>query len=357
MNSRQLTLAALAAIAAGLTCAAQAQSTPLTAKPADTGRRAQVLVLGTAHLAQLSTPLPDSALEAVIDRLVRFRPDIVAIEDMPGESCDTAARHPATYDPQDLAVYCPQVEVARRSTGLDVPAALAQLNQQLGRLGADPAPALRRRLVATALAAGEPATAALHWRQLPPSEQHAGDGIDADLAAQITALAARTDEAMKVAVPVARQVSLRRLHAIDDHSGDNVQVPDGAAYGRAIQAAWDGAQALARPMRDRQQQLLDARDGIGLYRHLNDPAVLRIAQQSDFAAAAAEPSPERYGRIYVAGWETRNLRMAANIRATFRERPDARVLVIVGSSHKPMLERLLGALEGVEIVDALDVLR
>lgn len=356
MNFKPLALAALAAVLSGLTSASHAQATPQPTKPADVGRRAQVLVLGSAHLAQLSKPLPDSSLQAVIDRLVRFRPDIVAVEDMPGESCDTAARHPATYDAREMAVYCPAVEVARRSTGLEIPDALAQLNQRLARLPANPDPALRRRLVATAMAAGESATAALHWRRLPTTERHAGDGIDADLAAQIAAVTARTDETMKVAVPVALQLSLPRLHAIDDHSGDNVQVTDAAAYGRAIQAAWDGTRALARPMRDRQEQLLQAGDGIGLYRHLNAPSVLHVALQSDFAAAAAEPSPEQYGRIYVAGWETRNLRMAANIRATFRERPDARVLVIVGSSHKPMLERLLGAFEGVEIVDALNAL-
>lgn len=41
-------------------------------------------------------------------------------------------------------------------------------------------------------------------------------------------------------------------------------------------------------------------------------------------------SPEGYPQMWVAGWEIRNLRMVANIRETFRERPGARVLSIVG---------------------------
>ncbi|GAB3355760.1 hypothetical protein [Lysobacter tyrosinilyticus] len=40
---------------------------------------------------------------------------------------------------------------------------------------------------------------------------------------------------------------------------------------------------------------------------------------------------KNYGQLYVAGGETRNLRLVANIRAAFRERPGARVLSIVGS--------------------------
>ena len=59
----------------------------------------------------------------------------------------------------------------------------------------------------------------------------------------------------------------------------------------------------------------------------------------------------------MAGWETRNLRMVANIRASFSDRPGARVLVIVGSTHKPWFDTLLGQMLGVDIVDASAVLK
>ena len=53
----------------------------------------------------------------------------------------------------------------------------------------------------------------------------------------------------------------------------------------------------------------------------------------------------------------RNLRMVANIRAAFRDRPGARVLSIVGASHKPWFDSLLGQMQGVDIVDANTVLQ
>jgi hypothetical protein len=68
-------------------------------------------------------------------------------------------------------------------------------------------------------------------------------------------------------------------------------------------------------------------------------------------------SPEGYPRMFVGGWEVRNLRMVANIRETFRERPAARVLSIVGASHKPWFDSWLGQLQGVDIVDAEAVLK
>lgn len=68
-------------------------------------------------------------------------------------------------------------------------------------------------------------------------------------------------------------------------------------------------------------------------------------------------SEQGYPAMWVAGWEIRNLRMVANIRETFRERPGARVLSIVGVSHKPWFDQWLGQLQGVEIVDAATVLK
>ena len=49
--------------------------------------------------------------------------------------------------------------------------------------------------------------------------------------------------------------------------------------------------------------------------------------------------------------------MVANIRETFRERPSARVLSIVGVAHKPWFDGWLGQLKGVDIVDAQQVLK
>ena len=110
---------------------------------------------------------------------------------------------------------------------------------------------------------------------------------------------------------------------------------DEEAYGGAIQAAWDAARPKARAMRDREDALKKAGDMLALYRYVNRPVVLRIAIAADFRAALRDPSPQHYGQLYVAGWETRNLRMVANIRAAFRERPGARAGTDPRSSSGP----------------------
>ena len=68
-------------------------------------------------------------------------------------------------------------------------------------------------------------------------------------------------------------------------------------------------------------------------------------------------SPKQFGRVYLAWWETRSLRMVANVRAAFGNNPGARILNIVGGSHKPYYDAYFDMMSDVKIIDAESVLR
>ncbi len=320
------------------------------------GRRGQVLVMGTIHLSELPKDFKRDALAPLLDRLAAFKPDVIAIEAISGEGCDLGLRHPTIYA-DSVTQFCRDTHAAREATGLDVPAAIAEMNKLLKSWPAQPAPAQRRRMAAVFLAANERPSALAQWLQLPESERRASDELPPSLAAMLKDLAAKQNESYLVAAPLAARLGLARVVPMDDHSGDDVDVADDKAFWDTVGAAWKAGAPLAEPMRKQESALKAAPDLLPLYRYINRPDNLQLANQADFGAALKDPSPQQYGRMYVAGWETRNLRMAANIQASFREMPGARVLVLVGAAHKPWLERLLGMSQGVDIVDAQSVLR
>ena len=66
--------------------------------------------------------------------------------------------------------------------------------------------------------------------------------------------------------------------------------------------------------------------------------------------------PNDVGRKWLALWETRNLHMVGHIRRVTTQHPGGRVLVIVGSSHKPFFDAYLRQMMGVKVVDAQAVL-
>ncbi len=317
------------------------------------GPRSQVLVLGTVHLNGMPVGFNPASLDGLLNRLAAFRPDIITIENLSGEECDLAARHPAKYGPD----YCAPTDAAKAATGLDVPAAIAEVDKTLKAWPAQPTPAQRRRLAAVFLAANDRASAYVQWLQLPDPERRAGDSLNAALLEMFGKIATNNSETYRIAARLAARLGLQRVHAVDNHTGDRIDVADIKAFARTIEAAWDAGSAESKKRQKLEDVLSQASDLLPLYRYINDPEGLRVNAEVNVSEAMRAKSPDGYPQIWVAGWEIRNLRMVANIRETFRERPGARVLSIVGATHKPWFDGWLGQLQGVEIVDVAGVLK
>ena len=105
------------------------------------------------------------------------------------------------------------------------------------------------------------------------------------------------------------------------------------------------------------EEKLDGEGVLAIYRYYNRPATMQIAFDSDFGAALSDATAQNYGRRYAAWWETRNLRMVANIRAAMGAQPGARTLAIVGASHKGYFESYLNKMHDVRLVDAETILK
>lgn len=318
------------------------------------GPRAQVLVLGSVHLGAMPKDFRPESLDSVLERLAAFRPDVITIEALSGEECDLATRHPTVY----ASDYCADADAAKAATGLDVPSAIAEVNKTLKSWPVQqPAPAQRRQLVALFLAANDRASAYVQWLQLPEAERRVGDGLDHALVAMLEQIATRNNENYQIAARLAARLGLQRVHAIDNHTGDNIDIADVQAFGQEMQQAWEAGRAELDAREKQEQALSKGRDLLPLYRYINRPEHLKVLADVNAGAAMRAKSLQHYPQVWVAGWEIRNLRMVANIRTTFRERPGARVLSIVGVSHKPWFDSWLGQMQAVEIVDAEQVLK
>lgn len=354
--ARSLTLFA-ASLLSATACAQQIDFDPGKLKGPARGPANEVLVLGSAHLSQLPRTFDPAGLRPLLDRLAAWRPQAIAVEDLPGPQCDVMRRYPQRYQ-DSIASYCWDPAPARAATGLDVPAATAEAHRLLSAWPASPTAAQRRRLAAVFLAGGEQASAMVQWLRLPPSERRAGDGLDAALAERLTRLQERRNESILIGSQLAARLGHERVYAMDDHTADSPST-DQAAAGAAMSKAWDNPATKKRSsaFAAREKTLGTAEGVLAMYRADNAPGEAKLAFDSDFGAALEEPSPQRFGRNYLGYWETRNLRMAANIREVLGERPGMRMLVIVGSSHKGYLEAYLHQMHDVRIVDTGPLLR
>lgn len=348
------------------TCAAQAQDyrpafRPDTLKGPPPGRPNEVLVLGTTHLSTLGKDFSATLLAPLLDRLAAWQPTGIATEDLSGLQCDSLRRHPSRYA-ATVKDYCSDPAAAFRATGLDVPAANAEAERLLAAWPAAPSPAQRRHLAAIFMAAGERGSALVQWLRLPPAERRPGDGLDDALVAALEKLRVERNETSLIAAALAARLGLERVWSVDDHSADSPESADPAerkAAGDAIMRAWDSPATHARQAEnERLAKGLAAPGGVlAMYRAYNAPDAPALAYRSDFGAALVEPSPQQFGRGYVGYWETRNLRMVANIRDVLARQPGTRLLAIVGASHKGYYEAYLNQMHDVRLADAGIVLR
>ncbi len=355
------TLTALAGLSIlGTAAAAQEYRPPfrpdMLKSPA--GRSSEVLVLGTAHLSGWPKGFDPAILAPLIDKLAAWRPTGIATEDLSGLQCDALRRYPQRYA-DTVKTYCWDPAPAAKATGLSVPEATAEAERLLAEWPANPSAAQRRRLAALFLAGGERGSALVQWLRLPAAERRAGDGLDAELVTYLEAYAKRPNETGMIGAVLAARLGLERLYSVDDHSADTPDPADPKAQGEAIMRAWDNPASKARRAEDERLQAGLTKPGgvLAYYRAINRADMPALVYRSDFGAALAEPSPQRFGAGYVGYWETRNLRMVGNIRDVLGQHAGMRMLAIVGLSHRGYYEAYLNQMHDVRLADPAKVLR
>ena len=321
----------------------------------------EVLVLGTVHLSQMPKSFDPAHLDLLIARLASWQPQAIAIEAISGIECAFLRSDPQRFG-DAIKSYCWDPALATAATGLNVVEANTQARRMLATwpaLPALPSPMQRRALAALFLAAGEPTSALVQWLRLPAPERHADAALTPALVALLEKQRERRNENALISAPLAAQLGLERVYGVDDQSEDGPDDADEKAYGEAISKAWDNPYTAARKRVDEAYEghLNTAAQVLAMYRTYNGHGAAEQTFHSDFGAALEEPSPQRFGRRYVGYWETRNLRMASNIREIMMARPGIRTLVIVGASHKAYLEAYLNQMHDMRIVSSDKLLR
>ncbi|MBR7745935.1 DUF5694 domain-containing protein [Undibacterium baiyunense] len=358
------TLLALASCASLFHTVAQAQTAdfdPRAWKKDVYGKPTQVLVLGSPHLSAYGDKLNRANLSSLLDRLAQFKPQIITIEALSGEQCEFVRTNALTH-PDVFKDYCWDPAPAQKAIGLGLQEALIEIQSTLKtwsqQPSTTPSPAERRRLIAVFLAANDRASALVQWLRLDASERKASDGIAESMLKFLNRESPISNENFEVAAVLAARLGLERVYATDDHTADDITDRAGPKYGEALQDMWSKIRIPEKKESQALEAKLDTAQGVlNLYRFYNDPAKVRAFIKADFGGGIRHATPELYGRQYVAWWETRNLRMVANIRSAFANQPGARVLSVVGSSHKPYFDAYLNMMHEVQLVDSAKLLK
>lgn len=330
---------------------------PLSLREHVRGKPTQILVLATPHLSSLKS-IDRADLEPLLQRLAAFKPSVIAIESLPGETLSALEAYAPVYP--DVASQFGGLAMSLATLAkAEVRLSPAEAEAEARRLPPGPPSSAsdRRRLAALFAAALDPSSALVQWLQLPPEQRRAGDGVSPELAQALDRYSTRRNENVLIGVDLAVRLGLNRLHAVDDQTDSDL------AFARMadLEANWPRIQAaLDNPEKRQVAQITSRAEEPGAllqaYRELNRGDTGRIDVKAQWEPLLRLDLPESLGRRRVIQWETRNLRMTANLREASADAPGGRVLMIVGSAHKPWIESYLSRMHDVEVVDASSVL-
>lgn len=315
------------------------------------GEPTRVLVLGTAHLSQLPQgALNPGDLDLVLERLEAFAPDIIAIEAIGGRGCDELRRYAALYE--GLAdTYCRDAQPALDALGMSQPEAFIAARTLLHEFPDAPSASERRALALLLYGAGEPWSAVLHWAQLEENDRIAADGLTDALAGELNAMLGSRGENNVIGVALAARLGLDSLATMDDHTADSIYAYSPDTLGPTIQSVWAQSDPENDAVLERARTYLGSPERVlSGYRYVNSAAYQQATINADFGLAAATPDNDSVARHYVSWWQTRGLRMAANVVEAAANEPGANVLVIVGSSHKAYFDAYLDQMQDWELV-------
>jgi len=330
---------------------------PLGAKHAIAGPPTRMLTIGSTHLSGHSGKWSPEWVAPVVQRLAAWRPGIITVEQLSGSQCEGMRNNPAVFG-EVYESYCRDATVYQRTLRMTQQEAAAAADRELAHWPAEPTASQRRHLAMTFLAAGDFGSAMVQWLRLPTAERRAADGIDEEAMKFLTRANGRMNETYDIAAAVAALTGLERLYAIDDHTSDAVDLSVDPGFGPWQMARYNqiNASGLGHRRDAAEAAVHDGASLLAFYRAMNAPHAQDEPIEADFGGALSDPDPKRYGRQYMAWWETRNLRMAANIREAVAFHPGARVLNIVGSSHKPWFDHWGRQMGDVEVVPVGEVL-
>src|SRR5688572_3761333 len=162
-------------------------------------------------------------------------------------------------------------------------------------------------------------------------------------------------EMQQLGFRIARRAGLPRIYGVDYDLDVNVA-------GVMVWALTHGQPELATAAQTLSARLLAEADSMMRHATIEEIIAALNSARADSAhgiymAALRVGADTSYpGATATARWYERNLRIASNVLRTI-ERPDDRVVVIIGAAHAPILREILGRVPGVRLADTNAALR
>ncbi|MFC3092888.1 hypothetical protein DRW07_01545 [Alteromonas sediminis] len=310
-----------------------------------------VLVLGTNHLSGWPE-IEKDWLNPINQTLLEWEPEIILIEKPTVWQVEIYSRQSDYFESILDRVVGEGFKIAQAvQTHLSMSSIQADANVTSLMKKSKHDLIWRSNMVLSLAASYDFESAAMQWLQL---DQATRNQLKADLeglARYLNAIAKSRNETQWIGAELARKLEHPRLYPFDDqiekaamNRGNIInQIVENGTMDQFMQSPM-----IANLREVQGQKAKESGAVLDWYLFLNSPQFWSVDVDGQWSSFAQEAG--RLGQSRVALWEARNLRMTANIREIMALKRVDRVLIIVGSAHKPWLDTYLKRQSGINIM-------
>ncbi len=317
-------------------------------------KKTEVLILGTIHLQQLGNNFNPDMLEGVISTLENFCFDAICIEKMPGQLLyDIKSRNDSAFTEVLERFGGNRLNLANRyqmKFGIDYHTATENVESILSK---DEITDLDRvELINNMLASTDLISAMLQYQYLADKTLLKDDNLKEEL----SVLTVSNNEIYSLAGKLALREGIQKLEYIDNFQDEAILMSRFPEFMNDYIANQDilsdiGNKFVYQTLTMKIEQGIADNDLMEVYSFLNseDYMIQDVEAQWNIWLHTNFTSGTDRSRLYL--WEMRNLQIAANIMHTASFYPGKKILVIIGSSHKAFLEKYLGQISDINLLE------
>ncbi len=315
--------------------------------------KTSILVLGTPHLSTVKNCLTSDSLEPLLNVLERYKPDVVAVEDVPSEVLEDMEKRGGFFNEIISAFDKTRFEIGKQmQKELNLSRTEAEAKAKLilkanSSLDDDK----RLELIRLLLASFDYTSAVLHWSYLAKKENNV---LPQNVVESLNQSGKSANEIYSVGVELARRLNLSKVVGIDDHYDEYLlnqmvdkfvsEIKDNPEYKAVTNSAFykNSQKTLEAGCQDGNRMLK-------YYQFLNSPQYGKQDTYLQWGVWLRTKLHSKLDKSRIAQWEVRNLNIASNIRKASVFQPGKKILVIIGAGHKPFVDKYLGQMMDVRI--------
>lgn len=312
-----------------------------------------ILILGTPHLSTVKNCLSHNTLSPLLKTLQRFKPDVVAVEEIPPENLEEMGRRGGFFNEIIDTFDRSRFDIGKqmqKEMNLSRTESEGQAKKIL--LSKEPLEDKRRlELIRLLLASFDYYSAVLHWSYLSQKEnailsQNVVESLEKSLKS--------ANEINSIGVELARRLKLLQVVGIDDHYDEYLLNQMVEKFFNEIKDNPEYKAVVSSRFYKNSQRLLEegCQDGnklLKFYQYINSPQYGKQDVNLQWRVWLRTKLPSKLDQSRIAQWEVRNLNIASRIREATVFQSGKRILVIIGAGHKPFLDKYLRQMMDVRI--------